>query len=236
MCVITVKTSMSRSIWIIASILVGAASAPAAASSTSVEDPGAFATLGSVYFSSILEQAGIGSGGSGKSGGSASGASGRDMTAAGSSGLRAGGAIASLPGGAGSGGGPGGPGDYQPGGPDGNGPDGNGPGGDGPTGNNPGGDPYTEIFKDPPPGTVPGGSDPANGDGSTNPPSNNPPGTPWPTATLPDDVLGDQGGLTMPPVATIAPAASIVQVPEPASLAMFGAGLLLVGLIARRRT
>ncbi len=227
--VIAMKTSMSRSRWIIAAILVGAAAMPAAASPTTAEDPGAFAALGSVYFRSILEQAGIGSGGSGESTGSPSGAAGQNMMA-GSGGVRAGAgndAGASLPAGAGSDKESSGPSDPQPGDVA--------SGGD-PQAGTPGG-PYAEVFKDPPPpATVPGGGlDPAKDNGSTNPPSDDPAGTPWPTGNLPDDILGDQGGLTLPPVAAIAPTASIVQIPEPASLAMFGAGLLLVGLITRRR-
>jgi len=208
-------------------ILMGASSTPAiGATTTTAEDPGAFAALGSVYFSSILDEAGLGSGGSGKKAGGVSSASGGNPSpgpdvasrARGGNGVESPGS-----GGSGSGNGPGGtpgsaiPGDVAS-------------GGNPATGGNPGGsDPYTEIFG--PTNTPSVGPNSGNEGGSTNPPS----GTPGGVDGFPDEILADQGGLTIPSVASVAPVAVAVQVPEPASLALFGAGLAGIGLFACRR-
>jgi hypothetical protein len=173
------------------------------------DDPGASAALGTIYFSAIMDEAGLGSGGSGhlsgggKAGGSAAGRP---------SGLRAGHASQS-PGGSS-------PGETSP--------------GDTASGGGPIAPPprTTEVFGDIPPGN--GGIGPGSDDLSNAPSTDT---TVPPPKILPDlggpyspDEIVDLPSEVPAVVSTVI----VQQVPEPTSIALFGVGLVGLAMLSRR--
>ena len=187
--------------------LLGLVCLPAtSASASTAADPGASAALGTIYFSSILDDAGIGSGGSGRPSpaGAASGAGAghRSGTSSAKASTGTGSPVGS---GTGEGGGGGGGSTDFPDTANG-------------TGNNTG----TNVDPDPSNGDHPDGpGDVAGG--------NLPDGL---LGSDPDSILAPGGaGGDLPSVSQV----RVLQVPEPTSIALFGIGFVGLGLLARRR-
>jgi hypothetical protein len=219
---------MSKSgIIIVAGALFGLMSVPTYATAPTADDPGASAALGTIYFSSILDDAGIGSGSSRGGGFGANPTHGSSAGQGASS--RAGNTPASAvaPGN--------GPGSVAP---------------SPPTGN----DRTTDIFGDinpGGPGAGPGGESngpaagfPTGPGGGSSSPATNVPGA----DDLVDSIVPPPQGLPglagpySPDVAidlpseapTVVSSAVILQVPEPASIALLGVGLVALGLLMGR--
>jgi hypothetical protein len=226
------KASMHKSGWFAAATTVfGLMAMPpdCLAAGKSVGDPGAFAALGTIYFSSVLDESGIGSGhsggrspGGGGAGGASDGFTENLAQKSDSNGTRGpwGGTpiLGDIDPASGSGGS-----DSDQDRPGNNAPD-------RPVGLIAGADGGDSSG---PSANVPGshsGIDPSNPIWS--PPTSQGPsqGSYWP-----DEILSDQGGLLLPEGHPVASSVRIVQVPEPTSVALFGAGLLGLGLVSRRR-
>jgi hypothetical protein len=228
------KASMHTSRWAAAAMaLFGLVAMPrdCLAMGKSVDDPGAFAALGTIYFSSVLDESGIGSGHSGgrsPGGGGSGGGGGSDgfteNLAQKSDSNDAPGTWGGTPilGNIDPGSGPGGS-DSDPGHPGNNAPDRP----VGPIAGTDGGSSHGPSANFP--GSY-GGIDPSNP--IWTPPTSQGPseGSDWP-----DEILSGQGGLLLPEAPTVASSVRIVQVPEPTSIILFGAGLLGLGLMSRRR-
>jgi hypothetical protein len=228
------KASMHKSRWAAAATaLIGLVAMPpdGLATGKSVDDPGAFAALGTIYFSSVLYESGIGAGHSGgrsPGGGGSGGSGGSDgftENLAQKSGSNdtpdtQGGTpiLGDIDPGRGLGGS-----DSDPGQPGNNAPDrpvGPIAGTDGgssnaPSANLPG--PRSDTDPSNPIWTAPTSQGPSGG------------------SYWPDEILSDQGGLLLPEAPTVATSVGIVQVPEPTSIVLFGAGLLGLSLMSRRR-
>jgi hypothetical protein len=214
------KAGMNKSGWIIASAVLGLMFGPTVchATATTADDPGAFAALGSIYFSSVLDESGIGSGhlarpsiGGGGSHGSTrnlthgSGAGGSTSNTGGTPTTTGGGSISTpIFGDIGPGNGPSGPGNGMNGG----------RGGTSLNFPNVDGDVALNDSIAPPPDGLPD-----FGAGGY-----------LPDETIPTGFPHD-AGQNSPVLSSV----RIVQVPEPASLALFGAGLAALGWMGRRR-
>lgn len=222
---------MQRANWIIAAGVLGLLSVPTLghAAAATTHDPGAFAALGTIYFSSVLDDAGIGSGQSGQP--SSSGGIGHNSTGNLTNRIHTGHTTKT---GGGSDLGTSNPGGIAPG---------NGPGGT---------DPSTPIFGDigPENGSPGAGTGPHGGSGGGSTQFGDI-GSHDPITDVHDGLPGAGGGHsadeippgygydpdqnTPPEITLIESSARIVQVPEPSSIALFVAGLLGLGWLNSRR-
>ena len=219
---------MSKSgIVIVAAALFGLMSAPVVsyAMAPTADDPGASAALGTIYFSSVLDDAGVGAGSSGglSMGGGVGDSIGGNPTHRSSAGHTSPPGVGGTPANA-----------IAPG---------NSPGSvasSPPTG----GDRTTDIFGDIAPGSNPGGPGAEPGGEGNGPPTNYPHADDFIDSIVPPlQGLPGLGDLYSPDeiidrsqqTPAVVSSAIILQVPEPASIALFGVGLVGLGLLMRRK-